>query len=559
MLLVLLLWSILTACFIGVGVPVLRWLRSGDGAPPHPLHPVFAGFIGIASIVAIWNYFLPANAGAQWLVVVLATVSIAWHRHALHGWVAHWWQRWTGLSMAAKTAWAIVFLIALVKSASPSESPDDGFYRIPYIQWIELFRITPGIANLEDRSAFNSSAHLVSAFSGGLDLLPHGFGVNGLLMVMFAAFAVGGLDRYIKGGRSVADTVAAFGLFFLFRNMLGSVSPDIPNILMGHTLLVLALRKAEAGTADRADRDFHLIALYALFLPTVKLSSLFLLLVPLYFLFRIARAGNRPMMGRTVLLALLFGLPWLGRFSLLSGYLVFPIHTIDVLDVDWKVPEELVRQQFHYVSGFAKVNALPWDSEAVQAIGLRWVPTWFAREPLLNKLVALALAGFLIAGAAVMLLRGRDLLRHHRDLVVLAAIVALNIVIWFVRYPAFRFGWAWVVVFLAMGIHYTLQRMGPGMARIGVLAILFASLAQGALRTVIDARSLPGSVVLAPLPLEEAPYRLVDMGGFTVRIPLQQYCTTVPPPCLPPLWEGRTEARGARIEDGFRFKEEYRK
>jgi hypothetical protein len=535
-----------------VGLPVLRWVRANDGAPPHPLHPVFVGFIGIAAIVAIWNYFFPARSGVQWTVVAFAAISIVHHRRMLGDWMTHWWARWKALGWPARTAWAIVFLITLVKSFSPSESPDDGFYRVPYVQWIEQFRLTPGIANLEDRFAFNSSAHLVSAFSAGLGLLPYGFGVNGLLMVVFAGFAIGGLDRCIKGSRSVADTVAAFGLFFLFRNMLGSISADIPNILMGQTLLVLALRKVGSGNATHADRDLLLIALYAVFLPTLKLSSLFLLLVPLWFLWRIRCAGVRPAMGGIVVLALVVGLPWLGRFGLLSGYVVFPIHTIDVLEVDWKVPEILVRQQFHYVSGFAKVNAKPWESEAVQATGLRWVPTWFARENMLNKLVALAVAGLLVMGTALLLARGRRLWREQRDLLVLAVILALNIVIWFVRYPAFRFGWAWVVAFLAMGVHHVLHGMGPRVGRLGVVTLLFASLLQGAIMTGREARSLPANALVRPTHLDEAPFREVQLGNVTVRVPLQFYCTTVPPPCLPPLGKAGSKhaASGRRTASG---------
>lgn len=553
MLIVLLQWSILLLCFMGIGLGVLRWPVRGEAAPPHPVHVVFVGYLTIAVFAALWQYALPVGSGAQWTIAAGACASLALRRRVFVAWAMHWWSAWRNLSTLSKVLWSVVLVIAWVKSASPSESPDDGFYRVPYIQWISSFRISPGIANLEDRFGFNSSAHLVSALSGAFGPMPHGFGVNGLLMAVFASLAIGGFDRTTKGVGKPSNVVAAFGLLFLFRNMLGSVSADVPNVLFGITVFVLALRKIEQGASDRADPALYLMLLYAVFLPTLKLSSLFILLAPLYFLWLTVRNKQRLAWGRMGIAVLLIGIPWLVRFPILTGYLVFPIHTIDLFDVDWKVHEALVRQQFHYVSGFAKVDALPAESEALSDQGLAWIGAWFRGQSLFNRGIAVCLALFLLAGAALLAARGRELLRHHRHLLVLVTILALNVSIWFVRYPAFRFGWAWVVAFIALGSYFTLHALGPRALRIGVMAVITASLGQGAMKTLIEARSLPARAIVHAHRAPVAPFRTVSMGGFDVHIPEQQYCTTVPPPCLPPLWEGRVVARGDRPEDGFRF------
>lgn len=549
---ILLQWLIHLVCLIGPGLAVLALAGARRDTAVHPVHMLLSGLAAIVLLSALWNWVWPVGAGAQVAALVGSGVIMGAYAGRLSTWVRAWWRQWCGLSVGARLAWWAVFLVALFKSASPAEVEDDGYYFLSTIQWIEQYRITPGIANLNDRLGFNSAFHLACAALGSLGPAPHGQGLNGLLLVGFAAFAIGGADRLIKGRGTGPDVLAALGLVYLMRNLLTSLSPDVSNILLGMVLLVLAWRRLDQGRMQINDLDLRLMGLYAVLLAMIKLSSLFLALFPVYFLLRLPAVERARIVPWAVALPLLLGLPWALRFVMLSGYLVFPIPGTDLLNVDWKLPAEVVRQQYHYVSAFARSNTVIWDSERVAAEGfLHWLPQWFARENLLNKAMALAMGASFLAGTGLLLLRGRWLWRYHRDALLLGLLLGLNVVVWFLRYPAFRFGWPWVIASLAVALHLALLHR-PLLRRTALPLLVGLMLVQAVVKTVRETLTLTSGVVVAPLTQVATPHRTVDLNGVPLRVPLAPYCHELPPPCVLRDWAWRVEARGKRVEDGFR-------
>jgi hypothetical protein len=326
--------------------------------------------------------------------------------------------------------------------------------------------------------------------------------------------------------------------------------------VIGLVLLVLAWRRLEQGPMDKADRGLMLMGLYAMALVMLKLSSLFLAVFPLYFLARLSAGERRRILPWAVGLPLVLGLPWGLRFVVLSGHLVFPIPGTDLFAVDWQVPNEVLRQQYHYVSAFARSNTVIWDSARVADQGLLdWVPQWFARENMMNKAVALALGAAFLGGVALLLLRGRLLWRTHRDAVVLGVFLGLNVVVWFLRYPAFRFGWAWVMASLAVAV-YLLLKQRPLLLRTVVPGVVGLMLAQGVVKTARETVKLPAEMALAPLPMERTAHQVLDRDGVPLRVPEGPYCHELAPPCVLRDWAWRVEARGDRVEDGFRTRKD---
>src|SRR5690606_19964347 len=148
-------------------------------------------------------------------------------------------------------------------------------------------------------------------------------------------------------------------------------------------------------------------------------------------------------------------LPWLGRFTVLTGYLVYPVFQLDLLHVDWKVSKAVAERQYYYVGEFAKTNARPGGSKqlARQVGVLDWVPQWIARENKLHRVMALAMLvaalGLLIHG----LMHASRSLRVPPDRFAFGIIMLLCVLYWVLKFPAFRVGWGCGIILVAFGLH----------------------------------------------------------------------------------------------------------
>ena len=249
-------------------------------------------------------------------------------------------------------------------------------------------------------------------------------------------------------------------------------------------------------------------------------------------------------------------LPWLGRFPVLSGYLVYPLYQVDLFHVDWKVPTAVAERQYHYVSEFAKTNARPEESTelAENRSLLDWVPQWYARENLLNKAMAsamlAALAGLLLYGS----LNLRRSIRDHRDLFALGTILVAGIVLWFFKNPAMRFGWAWGIILLAYCLHLALQQDRPRrILRWGTLVLFTLFMVQNTAKTVVESATVLHHGLLIPPPMPGAQVRMAHLGPWMVRVSDTRQCWGELPPCLPRNYDRKLEPRGPSLEDGFRI------
>lgn len=561
MLIVLLGWLFAAFCLLPIGSAVLMALSRPEERELRnvPLvHVLLCGFIAATAFGQCWAYLAPVGRGIDLVLSMVALVILFAQRTRLAAYMRHRFELVRAWSWPVQLGLVALFAIVLLKSASPSEMYDEGGYYMPYIKWIERYRIVPGLGNIEDRMGFNSAFHLASALFGMAWLVPGGtYDLNGLLLLAFGAWCLGGVARLsVAGVPAMSDVMKAFGLFFLMRNMLTSASADLSNILLGEAILLLLMEKIEARTVAVGDRTYLLIGLYAVMVATIKLSSLSIWLAPAYLTVRILRSGPGSAFVRLAVAAALVLLPWLGRFPILSGYWVYPLYQLGGPAVDWKVPEAVAERQYHYVSEFAKTNARPGESAYFAAHRglLEWVPAWFHRENGSNKATALAMGFALLVLVPFAVMRARWLWREHRELLLFGALVVVNVLCWFLRNPSFRFGWAWAIALLAFAFHLALSRLAGGkVLRWATLGLLALFTVQNTGKTVLESRPYLAHMLVRPMPVKQVILKEVDLGGIRAQASATNQCWGTVPPCLPLGYDPRLRARGPRVEDGFRI------
>ncbi|MGB3526570.1 MAG: hypothetical protein WBB32_11470 [Flavobacteriales bacterium] len=561
MALVLFVWTFIFICLFGLGWACLRLATPQRVTEFKAPHPFLLSVVGLAAVIALgncWAYFAPIGMVLNGVVLGLAVLTLLIDRNA----VSAYFQFWTGRSRTSgwptKLAFAALLFIALVKSAAPTELLDEGDYYLPYIRWMENYRIIPGLANIEGRLGFNSAFHMASAFFGLSWLVPGGsYDLNGLLLLLFGTWCLQALARLLKPGSTIlmSDVMKLFCLFFLMRNMLTSSAADLSNMIFSETVLILFARKIEERSVARADAYYYLIVLIAVLTVTIKLNSVLLVLVPAFLTVRTLLADQRLPWTKLVVLAAVLVLPWLGRYTILSGYLVYPVYQVDLFNLDWKVPMALTEQEYHYVAEFSKTNARPEESKqlAEQRTMLDWVPQWFARENLMNRAMGLAMLTALLALITYGIFYGRRLLREQSDHMALGVILVLGIGFWFARNPAFRFGWSWGIILLAFCLHASMAspRLRPWL-RVGTVALLALSLVSNTVKTITESRMVLAHQFFVPASLPQANVRKATLGPLQVLISHDRQCWGEQPPCLPAGHQRRIQPRGNTVKDGFR-------
>ena len=560
MLLILFWWCSVLLCTVPIGHAFLRWsFRKdvGDIATIPFVHLFLSGLFVITVGGTVWSLVAPIGAIALMVTAVVALIIAMRFRASLSRQLRARIAVLQAMPLLMKLSLGALVLVALLKSAAPSELYDEGGYFLPYIKWLEHYGAVPGIANIEDRFGLNSAFHIPCALFSCAWLDGKGlYDLNGLFMLVVCTYFLSGATNLLKGGPvKLSDVAKVFCLLFLMRNMLTGPRPDLPAMFLGEFVLIMGLEKFEQSRTRMNDPEFRLIALYAVFLVGMKFTSLFIGLLPLYLVVEMVVARVKVPWGWLVAMATGLLLPWMALNTVISGYLIYPLYQVDLLNVDWKVPEETTRRTYFYVSEFAKTNATPATSEHLHNTRTlrEWVPLWFQRENAMNKGMALVLLASTIGLLALAIARGRRLWSTHRELVVFGSLLLVNNMVWFLRSPAFRFGWATIIIFIALACYVALRNVrGGAILRWSTLSLFTLLLAQTLLKTGIGSRSVVMRHAFIPAPVDEVTYTERDLNGVKVRVADGFPCWGVAPPCFHVGTTNWVEPRGPKVQDGFR-------
>jgi hypothetical protein len=375
------------------------------------------------------------------------------------------------------------------------------------------------------------------------------------MYLLFLLYGLGGLRRWWAGDRRASALLAplsALAGLALFGHWLSSPTPDIPAALLVWLAGLLFLEKVEEGTVGDLDGRWLATALLACWAVAVKLSSLPILLLPLYLL---ARA--RPVQRRPALAALLASgaviLPTVLHTAVLSGYLVYPFPALDLLPVDWKVPAARAWDDLHWVQSWARVPGKSPNEVLTMPLGA-WLPGWFERFPSLEKaalLTGLALGPPYLAVA----LAGGPPAKWPLDRLALVATTALGLAFWFFTAPDARFGWNFLVLLpllLAGSLAQPLLHQVPRAAPLAVGALALGALGWSVYLSRPAEATRFVEYALLPVDYEVRPVRVFQARNFRAFAPASRdQCSYWAFPCAP-LPTPRLELRGPSFAQGIR-------
>ncbi|MES2389339.1 MAG: hypothetical protein V4543_15160 [Bacteroidota bacterium] len=484
--------------------------------------------------------------------------------------------------VALKACIALVFAGILMKCASESLRYDEGLYYIQTVKWIENYAVVPGLANLHHRLCFNSNWHLLSAAFG---LRPFYIGstyrIIGLLCIIVWAFE---FPKAAMGPRS-ASSIFAFicsinGLFMLSSGAY-SLEPDYVVATFIVFIYYRFLKRAEAGSFFKSDTELFILFFLSFYTITLKLSACFIVLPAIITAgYAWLKGSSKPLMAAIPATAIIL-IVWMTRFSITTGWILFPFRAINLINPDWKLPESVIINEENYINAFARsvrvtvfehsktfaeINAMPFNE---------WIPMWFFDLKQKDKIEMIILGISLLIGFTICLgpiykkltIKKSERAISYNEWLILFGSVFAALLFWFIKAPAYRFAIGFIFVAKAMCLAMLTNSIKLRLPKFTEATIITA-VAFIFLFLIRDKEALVNHPVF-PAPLPKFETGTDKINNMEIYVPAMDYrygtgkiaryrsenCWDAPLPCSI-YYNPEIEMRGPSLGDGFRVRKQ---
>ncbi len=428
--------------------------QSNAGAPIS-----FLTVLGIMSATVITSYiscFYKIGMAAHLLLVLLALLSGFYHRKQL----SSYWKEIKPILFSWEGFFYLCILLLLAFFTSRGEfHTDTNIYHAQNIRIYEEYGLIKGMGNLQQHFAYNSSyLAFTAAFSMKWLLGQSLHTTTGFLEALFCLYAFHGLKRWKEHPSHLADGVKLAIPFYILVILVRSMSPATD---FGTMLLVLYLIAAWCDNLEGKKDVFHyaLLSVLTIFILTMKLSACLLVLLALYPAVCLLKKKEWKTFFFSLLSGILVLCPFLIRNILISGWIIYPFDSLDLLTVAWKVPKEYLQNDAAQIKVWGRCL---YDVSLLDLSPAQWIPTWWAGQERYEQL----LLGSVGLGTLLLLVQGiHCLVRRIKigwDKLLLIAVLYANILFWFFSAPFIRYGLAFLfaVPGLALGIWCTHEKKG---------------------------------------------------------------------------------------------------
>lgn len=572
MLLVLIAWVIISAIFLIFGDMLIRFwnIWTEQNQTYTTIDTFWIGLCIVSSITCILTLFIPINIFVLIAFIAIAILySIIYRRDIVQKFI-ELKTSWIVLPKWTKCSIGIIAIVILIYATQAINLFDFGLYHEQSMIWTEQYRIIPGLGNIHGRLAFNSNFLLLSTlFSYHPPFFNSIFPLNSLCVFVFSVWTI----IRVKNSGNVLQNIVFIGInllfFLLFFKIISSTSTDIlPAILVMYILFNLALNKDKIWT-----KALLYIAL-GISCITFKLSAAPILIIVFFILFLSVKDKKYKILFFALLFGLVVIIPWLTRFVLLSGYIVYPIASIDLFSFDWKIPAKMVTEEKELMEMWAKIPYPDWDRQRILSMSItEWFPIWLVGKKI-NYLFLYILAAF---SPATLLLSAKNIVKDSKCII--AYICALTgFLFGFLSAPDLRFTAGFVIcsgfipLYLIAGkINFTKNAERKLSLTTPILiCTIFLMLGGFGVKILMSQQNDTGqgfSFIYKPLQI--ARFMSTDYIGnemketfakkeginFEINMPLlTQRCFDYALPCTP-IYQNNIEMRGNTFQDGFRIKQ----
>lgn len=355
--------------------------------------------------------------------------------------------------IALKAAIALVIGIGVIAyTADVPFHPDTSGYHAQAIRWVEEYGLVKGLGNFYHRLAYNSAFMPLQALFSFKWLCGRSLhtlnGLIGYLLLLYSVFT-----NQIIWNRKIhtSDLMKAGTIIYVFheRTMLSSPGSDMLALSLVIYIMIKWMELCEQKVGEI--KPYAQLCILAVWAVTVKLSCTMLVLL---WIFPLSVLIKRRCWKKCIALCgcgLGVAVPWLIRNVLISGYLLYPYSQIDLFNVDWKIPKELV--------DYDRMEIMVWGrgvrdvSQYHQSIQ-EWFPIWFEQLGKFEMLVFTAgISGLILC--LIFLFRKWITMESGVKAEIFTGIALF--LFWLISAPLMRYGLIYGIVVFALGTGWLLK------------------------------------------------------------------------------------------------------
>ena len=286
----------------------------------------FDFFYGISFIIlfaSIINFFFPLKKFSIFFIILGLFFFLLYYRKV-------------NFKFNIKIILILIFFFLFI-SANHNQIGDSAWYHLQNIKWVNDYKISFGLANLEPRFGYNSTFYVfLSAYNISIQNLQTKY----ILSILF--YSVFFCEAFFFKLSNFSQVFLFLSKIFLLTfslihpdvngvlfNYIGSIETD--NLIIFFYLISIYLFINIKFGSYKKD-DIYILVLIILLSVTFKITALPLIIIFFYIIYKF------PIANKLKLLLLLIFFVWLSRGFIQSGCFIFPIkHTC--FDVFWSIKQ----------------------------------------------------------------------------------------------------------------------------------------------------------------------------------------------------------------------------
>lgn len=521
MLQILLIWLYITIISTSVGYMIQKVCAriAKEETELSMTRSFIAGMVGLTVYVQIFSLFGKIGLVAQIMLLIITVLAIVGNRQSL-------WEMWkkcvrTMFSIEGLVSIGIILVCAFFTSRG-TQHTDTCLYHAQAIRWLEEYGVVRGLGNLFENYAYNSSWLCYTAlfsfkFLGGLSYHT----TNGLIMAVMCIYAVSGLWSY-KGHKSHITDALRFGiLFYTVVICVVAMSPatDAPSMYL---CLYIILRWCENLLEEKNSlHTYAMLCVLCVYGLTVKLSMGLLVLLVIWPAVELLKKKDWKAIGSYIGLGVIVLLPFLIRNVILSGWLIYPLASIDLFSVEWKIPVESLLHDSNQIKVYGRKT---YDVSLISQKIWEWFPIWWEESENYDRGLFLSQ----ILGICLMLSTfikqwiRREKINWNLQLVKVTLVACL--IGWLFTSPFVRYGLGYLLAIplIALGEYQESKRVSMyKVIAVGIMVLMITSIAPYWNHYVMDTLLFVKNQVMEPYYI--APKDYVPSNAKTFEINGQSF------------------------------------
>jgi len=467
---------------------------------------------------------------------------------------------------------------------------DHGMYYVQYVKWLENYAVVPGLGNLWGQFGYNSTWHILTAIFSfsflGEDLKFND--LNGLFWLFLVMRSLYGLHYILQKKGRLSDYFTVFMPLpiYIMRYYFNAAFADFAIICLIFLLLTLTIENIENQTWGKVDLPNILLGIFCFFTVTVKLSAAPIMCLIFVLIGYLILQKELIAISKASGIILLLVVPWLIRYYILSGFLVFPFHQIDWFNPDWKVDTGISHYFQKEIEARSKIRNFQYEIEEVIRLPYEeWLPQWFDHMKYYEQFLVVIFAtswGTFTLLFLYQILKNKNL---SRNFILIFGTLWAGLLFWFLKAPDPRFGYAWLFASMFFANAFILKNLLSNIEQIPLILSIILSL--WAVKVSYDSLNelyyFAGTrfefrekfeiyydkkqhqkvldIIFGKTPKTcEVPMNQYQLGDITFYFPKyrdvhnKMLCWDAPLPCYAHDLTNYIELRGETLQDGFRLK-----